>query len=51
VSIIEDLQEKNSRTLGNYSRAWELLEKTSTLLKEQLEFLPASQVLLRTFGL
>jgi hypothetical protein len=33
--IVEDLQEKHSRMLG-------LLEKTSGLLKHQLEYIPAS---------
>jgi hypothetical protein len=36
VSIIEDLQEKSSRTLGDYSR------RLQRLLKDQLEYLPAS---------
>jgi hypothetical protein len=35
-SIVEDLQEQNLRTLGDYSK------KTSGLLKDQLEYLPAS---------
>jgi hypothetical protein len=34
-STIEDLQEKNED-------AWELLEKTSRLLEDQLEYLPAT---------
>jgi hypothetical protein len=36
MSTIEDLQEKE---LGD---AWELLEKTSRLLNDQLEYLPVS---------
>jgi hypothetical protein len=35
-SIVEDVQEQNSRTLGDY------MKKTSGLLKDQLEYLPAS---------